>query len=236
MSTPEIIKCPECDHWTSTGAGGVYECLRCGHIVDRRRCLDTQPAVTPGITTERDVRNTVTPAPAQGDTPRMNAFLNGRLPCSTLESELIEQGIRLERELAESKAAAAGFLSDAQKAWAEGDTLRQQLAAVTQERDEALEARQDWKLIADKRNDELAAKGVEYGERMERLRTRLTAAESELAALRQDRERLDWIQSRKFTDIQIGEGVCVIVGTAYQFNNNLRAAIDSARNQQEGRE
>lgn len=61
------------------------------------------------------------------------------------------------------------------------------------------------------------------------LRRQLTTLQRRAEGAEKDRERIDWIQSREVTNIQIGMGVCVIVGAAYNFNADLRAAIDAAR-------
>lgn len=160
------------------------------------------PAVTPGITTERDVRNTVTPwshpdevgyfpaAPAQGETPRTDAyqreFESGHGYPLAVHVEFAK---KQEREIA---------------------TLRAQVAQLTSERDEARDCGQ-------------------------RVDDKLAAAESELAELRKDKARLDWLFERGlcWRDCDKDNPHWIVgPGTEWLYKvHNGRAAIDAALNQ-----
>lgn len=200
----------------------------------------TEQATEGGVTTERDVRCHVA-APAQGETPHKVAcrLLNESDPNNVdkwREVNAVEAIITpLVRELNEAKADvlrgiqrdAARLVEDTARA-GELATLRQSVARLTQERDEA---RDQWRMSSVCRE----------------LQAKLTAAESELAELRKDRERLEWLENActRLLDLDTDPDQPQRYRLEYWQGVNghkaieaetITQAIDAARNQQEKKE
>lgn len=99
------------------------------------------------------------------------------------------------------------------------DTLRAQVAQLTSERDEAETSLAEWMSTAQRRADKLTA----------------ATEEVELAELRKDKARLDALSGMKCAEFMEGPCVWRINMDKRTDSDQLRSAIDAARNQQENR-
>lgn len=179
-------------------------------------------------------------APAQGETPA--SFDSGPCPpkqsstsprtdeiylscadrkrANESEEILLALARQLERELNEAKAEAEHFAIQLSNRHSEVNTLRAQVAQLTSERDEAETSLAEWMSTAQRRADKLTAatEGVE------------------LAELRKDKARLDALSGMKCAEFMEGPCVWRINMDERTDSEQLRAAVDAARNQQDNKE
>ena len=141
-------------------------------------------------------------------------------PTVTPEAETLRTGPEILRqgndELSEKYRTACVLVSEQNS---ELTTLRQSVAQLTSERDEALQEAQE--------QARLLGMG---GSREAALLSRLTAAESALVEASKDRERLDWLEKRPLADYKrIGKAMIIHNGFSADSCQHLRSAIDASR-------
>lgn len=192
------------------------------------------PVFHPPAVSGEDSRHNL-PAVTQGETPRTDAeavdlSYHGKEKDWEQLHVPVPFARQLERELNEAKAEAEHFAIQLSNRHSEANDLRQSVAQLTSERDEARDFKEQLYIRLRERRRVFFgdAEGLYVPESL------LTAAESELAELRLDRERLDWLESELLREMPY-----VAHGPVSLFRRNepiTRAAIDAARTQQENRE